>query len=92
MVTAGGVRINLIFNGAKITGQKNTLLDEPIKKPGITHPAFIINNFNGLSEWQHLNGLSMNQKLKDSGNDRWSQNNSQSTNSKSRTTIKQNQA
>lgn len=46
LVTADGVYINLIFNGAKRDG--NILMDEPIKYPGITHPAFIVDDLDGL--------------------------------------------
>ncbi|HEA15254.1 MAG TPA: VOC family protein [Pseudoalteromonas prydzensis] len=67
MVTLGGVRINLIFNGAKITGQKNTLLDEPIKKPGITHPAFIINNIHEFQAWLSKEGITITEGPKKLG-------------------------
>ena len=40
LVTADGVYINLIFNGIKKA--RNILMDEPIKYPGMTHPAFIV--------------------------------------------------
>ncbi len=46
LVTGDGVYINLIFNGAK--RDKNILMDEPIKYPGITHPAFIIDDLDVL--------------------------------------------
>ena len=52
-----------------------------------TREKLIINNFNGLSEWQHLNGLAMNQKLRDSGNDRWSSSTSQAATGKGRASI-----
>ena len=42
LVTADGVYLNLIFNGAK--RDRNILMDEPIKYPGITHPAFIVDD------------------------------------------------
>jgi len=52
MVTSSGVRINLIFNGAKRgEGNENILLDEAIKLPGITHPAFVIHDINELQSW-----------------------------------------
>ena len=46
LVTDGGVYINLLFNGAKRDG--NILMDEPIKYPGITHPAFIVDDLDAL--------------------------------------------
>ena len=42
LVSADGVYINLIFNGVK--RKNNILMDEPIKYPGMTHPAFIVEN------------------------------------------------
>lgn len=51
MVSAGGVRINLIFNGARRPSARNPLLDEPIKLPGITHPAFVVDDLNSLQGW-----------------------------------------
>ncbi len=46
LVTADGVYINLIFNGAKRL--RNILMDEPIKYPGITHPAFVVEDIDLL--------------------------------------------
>lgn len=46
LVTADGVYLNLIFNGAK--RNRNILMDEPIKYPGITHPAFIVDDLDEL--------------------------------------------
>lgn len=51
MLTADGVRINLIFNGARRSSARNVLLDEPVKLPGITHPAFIVDDLHVLQEW-----------------------------------------
>ncbi|MEH6492729.1 VOC family protein [Halopseudomonas sp.] len=49
MITAAGVRINLIFNGTRRAN--NVLLDEPVKLPGITHPAFIVDDLQALQAW-----------------------------------------
>lgn len=57
MVTSAGVRINLIFNAAKIKDQKNILLDDAIKKPGITHPAFIIHDISEFQNWLSKEGI-----------------------------------
>ncbi|MGB3695613.1 MAG: glutathione S-transferase N-terminal domain-containing protein [Spirulinaceae cyanobacterium] len=46
LVTADGVYLNLIFNGAK--RHRNILMDEPIKYPGVTHPAFIVDDLDQL--------------------------------------------
>jgi len=51
METPYGVRINLIFNGTKREGNKNILLDEAVKLPGITHPAFVVDNLKALMDW-----------------------------------------
>ncbi|MDD2867851.1 VOC family protein [Neomegalonema sp.] len=51
MVTADGVRINLIFNAARRPGLRNVLLDEPVKLPGVTHPAFVVDDLEALQEW-----------------------------------------
>lgn len=52
MESANGTRINLIMNGARRPGNRNVLLDEPIKLPGHTHPAFIVDDLKQLQ--QHL--------------------------------------
>ena len=48
MVNAAGVYINLIFNGAKRPCARNALQDEPIKLPGITHVAFVVERLDEL--------------------------------------------
>jgi lactoylglutathione lyase len=40
MENAAGVRINLIYNGAR--RNNNILMDETVRHPGITHPAFVV--------------------------------------------------
>ena len=57
MLSADGVRINLIFNGARVPGAHNVLLDEPIKLPGITHPAFITDDLQALQHWLEQQGI-----------------------------------
>lgn len=51
MLSADGVRINLIFNGARSPDAHNPLLDAPIKRPGMTHPAFIVDDLDALQHW-----------------------------------------
>ena len=53
MVSPDGVRINLIFNGARRPGARNVLLDEPVKLPGMTHPAFVVDDLEALQAWLH---------------------------------------
>ena len=51
MVNEQGIRINLIFNGARFKQGKNVLLDEPIKYPGFTHPAFVVADLMAFRDW-----------------------------------------
>ncbi|WP_201595469.1 VOC family protein [Psychrobacter vallis] len=67
MVTPAGVRINLIFNGAKIKDRKNLLLDEMIKRPGITHPAFIIQDIKEFQNWLFREGIEITEGPKNLG-------------------------
>lgn len=46
-----GTRINLIFNGVAQPDAHNLLLDEPVKLPGYTHAAFIVERLDALLEW-----------------------------------------
>jgi lactoylglutathione lyase len=57
MESADGVRINLIFNGAKQPRAHNVLLDAPIKLPGITHPAFVVDDLRKLAQWLAQEGI-----------------------------------
>jgi catechol 2,3-dioxygenase-like lactoylglutathione lyase family enzyme len=59
MVTEAGVRINLIFNGARRPTARNVLLDEPVKLPGITHPAFIVDDISALYAWLQQRGIAV---------------------------------
>jgi len=49
IVSAGGVRLNLIFNGEE--RDNNILLDEPTRWPGYTHAAFVIPCLADLIAW-----------------------------------------
>ena len=49
VVAADGTRINLIFNGVK--RNNNVLLDEPVKWPGYTHGAFIVESLQAVIDW-----------------------------------------
>ena len=59
METPSGVRINLIMNGAKQPNKKNILLDEPIKLPGITHLALVVDNLAELQTWLQANKIAV---------------------------------
>ncbi|QLF95042.1 VOC family protein [Pseudomonas sp. ABC1] len=57
MLSSDGVRINLIFNGARQPGSHNVLLDAPIKLPGMTHPAFVVDDLECLQAWLQARGI-----------------------------------
>jgi catechol 2,3-dioxygenase-like lactoylglutathione lyase family enzyme len=48
MTNDAGVTINLIFNGVKRDRNRNILLDEEVKWPGVTHPAFVVDDLDAL--------------------------------------------
>lgn len=50
LVHPTGLRIHLIYNGEPAT-EGNVLLDVPIKRPGYTHAAFIIDSMDELVTW-----------------------------------------
>lgn len=57
MLSPDGVRINLIFNGTHVPQAHNVLLDAPVKLPGVTHPAFIVDDLKALESWLGLQGI-----------------------------------
>lgn len=59
MLSADGVRINLIFNGARLPAAHNVLLDAPVKLPGVTHPAFIVDDLQALQAWLDKRGIAI---------------------------------
>lgn len=61
MLSADGVRINLIFNGTRTPGAHNALLDAPVKLPGMTHPAFIVDDLAALAAWLGEQGIVITQ-------------------------------
>ena len=67
MMTSAGVRINLIFNGATTKDRKNVLLDEAIKQPGVTHPAFVINDISQFESWLLKEGIEITEGPKKLG-------------------------
>ena len=44
MVTNSGLRINLVFNGKRRANRDNVLFETDKTLPGITHPAFVIDD------------------------------------------------
>lgn len=57
MLSADGVRINLIFNATRVPDARNVLLDAPVKLPGMTHPAFIVDDLEVLQSWLGERGI-----------------------------------
>jgi lactoylglutathione lyase len=57
MTNDAGVTINLIFNGVKREENRNILLDEPVKWPGMTHPAFIVDDLDALATMLNREGV-----------------------------------
>lgn len=56
LVHPSGLRIHLIFNG-EAAEEGNVLLDVPIKRPGYTHAAFIIDSMDMLVSWLEEQGI-----------------------------------
>jgi lactoylglutathione lyase len=46
MASDNGVIINLIYNAQ--ARARNILLDEPVKHPGVTHPAFVVDSLDAV--------------------------------------------
>ncbi|ARU87611.1 VOC family protein [Pseudomonas sp. M30-35] len=59
MLSSDGVRINLIFNGARLPNAHNVLLDAPLKLPGVTHPAFVVDDLQALEAWLCEEGITI---------------------------------
>jgi catechol 2,3-dioxygenase-like lactoylglutathione lyase family enzyme len=57
IVNAAGIRMNLIFNGE--TRANNILLDEPVKWPGYTHAAFIVDRLDDILRWAAERGIAI---------------------------------
>jgi catechol 2,3-dioxygenase-like lactoylglutathione lyase family enzyme len=55
LVNAQGMFLNLIINAVPRDG--NVLLDQPTKFPGITHTAFVVNNFDELLSMFEQEGI-----------------------------------
>jgi catechol 2,3-dioxygenase-like lactoylglutathione lyase family enzyme len=51
LVNDAGVRIHLIYNGLPFAEGKNPLMDQPIKWPGYTHGAVIVDSMDELVLW-----------------------------------------
>ena len=51
LVTAAGVRMNLILNGQPTPQGDNVLMDRPEKWPGYTHVAFVVERLDDVLSW-----------------------------------------
>jgi catechol 2,3-dioxygenase-like lactoylglutathione lyase family enzyme len=56
LVHATGMRIHLIFNG-EAADVGNVLLDAPVRRPGYTHAAFIVDSMADLVSWFEREGI-----------------------------------
>lgn len=63
MMAGDGVRINLIFNAARQPRSRNALLDMPIKYPGVTHPAFVVDDIYRLRDWLLEEGITITEDI-----------------------------
>jgi catechol 2,3-dioxygenase-like lactoylglutathione lyase family enzyme len=50
LATPGGVKVNLIYNATPRSGASNILMDEGVKHPGVTHPAFVVTSLDATLE------------------------------------------
>lgn len=63
MTNEQGLRINLIFNASTTRDNKNVLLDQPIKWPGVTHVAFVVDDLQFLRSWLLKEGISITEDI-----------------------------
>jgi catechol 2,3-dioxygenase-like lactoylglutathione lyase family enzyme len=56
LVNDAGLRIHLIYNGVPHE-HGNVLMDAPVKWPGYTHAAFIIDDLDAMVEWLAREGV-----------------------------------
>lgn len=59
VVTADGVRINLIFNGVPPPNRKNVLMDVADRWPGLTHAAFVVERLQDVVAWAGRRGVAI---------------------------------
>lgn len=63
MESSDGVRINLIYNATRLPHGKNVLLDEPIKLPGVTHAAFVVDDLYAFKAWLDQAGIPITEDI-----------------------------
>lgn len=57
LVNDAGVYINLIFNAVRRPEGRNVLQDEPLKYPGVTHAAFVVDDMDELVAMLNREGI-----------------------------------
>ena len=57
LMNDAGLRIHLICNGART--RANVLMDVPDKWPGVTHPAFVVDNLQAVLDWADAHGVAI---------------------------------
>jgi catechol 2,3-dioxygenase-like lactoylglutathione lyase family enzyme len=57
LVSDHGVRIHLIYNSPYRHDDGNILMDIPVKWPGYTHAAFIVDDMDSLVKWLRETGI-----------------------------------
>ena len=60
LVHPTGLRIHLIYNG-EAANEGNVLLDAPVRRPGYTHAAFIIDSMDALVAWLDREGIKISE-------------------------------
>lgn len=60
LIHPAGLRIHLIYNGEPAR-EGNVLLDAPIKRPGYTHAAFIVDSMDKLVAWLAQENISISE-------------------------------
>lgn len=58
-IVCGTVRINLILNGEPVAAGHNIMIDDPVKWPGVTHPAFIVDRLGEVVDWAAAEGVAI---------------------------------
>ena len=66
---SSGLRIHLIFNGVP-DPQGNVLMDVPVKRPGYTHAAFIVESMRDLVHWLEQERITITEGPVQMGHDR----------------------
>ncbi len=69
LIHPSGLRLHLIYNG-EAAEEGNVLLDAPVKRPGYTHAAFVIDSMDALVAWLDQEGIRISEGPVTLGNGR----------------------